>query len=366
MPDAVPDPVSVQPVVAPLTNAALILVGTIEPGGEGAVRDVLPDLAAVARSLGFRFPDADLACVAGFGSSAWDRLFAGPRPAHLHPFPELRGRLHHAPATPGDVLLHIRAERMDVCYAWAAQLLDKLGGALRIVDETHGFRYFDHRDLLGFVDGTENPVGDAARAAALVGADDDPDFEGGSYVVVQKYLHDLTSWNALTVEEQERVIGRTKLDDVEFPDEDKPADSHLALNTITDPDGTERDILRANMPFGSFGKGEFGTYFIGYAADPDVTERMLRNMFLGDPPGTHDRILDFSTAVTGSLFFAPRADFLDDPPPLPSLTRSGDRPEPAAAPGGQEPAAAPVRREPVPAGSDHGSLRIGSLQESAQ
>ncbi|CAM5341780.1 Diaminopimelate decarboxylase [Streptomyces badius] len=303
MPDAVPDPVSVQPVVAPLTNAALILVGTIEPGGESAVRDVLPDLATAARSLGFRFPDADLACVAGFGSSAWDRLFSGPRPAHLHPFPELRGPLHHAPATPGDVLLHIRAERMDVCYAWAAQLLDRLGGALRIVDETHGFRYLDHRDLLGFVDGTENPVGDDARAAALVGAGDDPDFEGGSYVVVQKYLHDLTAWNALTVEEQERVIGRTKLDDVEFPDEDKPADSHLALNTVTDPDGRERDILRANMPFGSFEKGESGTYFIGYAADPDVTERMLRNMFLGDPPGTHDRaILELcSTAVRTRL-----------------------------------------------------------------
>ncbi|WP_274035086.1 Dyp-type peroxidase [Streptomyces sp. MMBL 11-1] len=356
MPDAVPDPVSVQPVVAPLTSAALFLVGTIEPGGESAVRDVLPDLAAVARSLGFRYPDSGLACVAGFGADAWDRLFAGPRPAHLHPFPELRGPLHHAPATPGDVLLHIRAERMDVCYAWAAQLLDRLGGTLRIVDETHGFRYLDHRDLLGFVDGTENPVGDDARAAALVGADD-PEFEGGSYVVVQKYLHDLTSWNALSVEEQERVIGRTKLDDVEFPDAEKPADSHLSLNTITDPDGTERDILRANMPFGSFGKGEFGTYFIGYAADPDVTERMLRNMFLGDPPGTHDRILDFSTAVTGCLFFAPRADFLDAPPPPPVRTRSGDLPEATFT---------PVRPEPPAAGADHGSLRIGSLQESAQ
>ncbi|MFJ6440657.1 Dyp-type peroxidase [Streptomyces sp. NPDC091649] len=356
MPDPVPEPVSVQPVVGPLTSAALFLVGTIEPGGESAVRDVLPDLAAVARSLGFRYPDSGLACVAGFGSSAWDRLFAGPRPARLHPFPELRGPLHHAPATPGDVLLHIRAERMDVCYAWAAQLLDKLGGALRIVDETHGFRYLDHRDLLGFVDGTENPVGDDARSAALVGADDPP-FEGGSYVVVQKYLHDLAAWNALPVEEQERVIGRTKFEDVEFPDEDKPADSHIALNTITDPDGAERDILRANMPFGSFRDGEFGTYFIGYAADPDVTERMLRNMFLGDPPGTHDRILDFSTAVTGSLFFAPRAGFLDAPPPPPVLARSGDRPEPVPA---------PVRQEPVAAGPDHGSLRIGSLQESAQ
>ncbi|MGY3678252.1 Dyp-type peroxidase [Streptomyces sp. TE33382] len=356
MPDAVPDPVAVQPVVAQLTSAALILVGTIEPGGEAAVREVLPDLAAVSRSIGFRFPDAELACVTGFGSAAWDRLFDGPRPARLHPFQELRGPLHHAPATPGDVIFHVRAERMDVCYEWARQLLERLGGAVRIVDETQGFRYFDHRDLLGFVDGTENPVGDDARSAALVG-DDDPGFTGGSYVIVQKYLHDLAAWNALSVHEQELVIGRTKFDDVEMSDAEKPADSHIALNTITDPDGTERDILRANMPFGSFGQGEFGTYFIGYAADPEVTERMLRNMFLGDPPGTHDRILDFSTAVTGTLFYAPSAEFLDAPPPSPALTGAGSRPEPATAPDG---------RAPAPAVPDDGSLRIGSLQESAQ
>ncbi|MFD7749761.1 Dyp-type peroxidase [Streptomyces sp. NPDC059698] len=359
MPDAVPDPVSVQPVVAPVTSAALFLVGVIEPGGEKAVRDVLPDVTAVARSLGFRYPNAGLACVAGFGSSAWDRLFDGPRPARLRPFPELRGPRHHAPATPGDLLLHIRADRMDLCFAWASQLLDKLGGALRIVDETHGFRYLDHRDLLGFVDGTANPVGDDARTAALVGPDD-PDFTGGSYVVVQKYLHDLAAWNALTVEEQERVIGRTKLDDVEFPDDEKPADSHLALNTVIDQDGAERDILRANMPFGSFEQGEFGTYFIGYAADPDVTEQMLRNMFLGDGAGSHDRILDFSTAVTGSLFFAPRADFLDSPPPPPSSAPARVRPEPAPAPARRE---AP---EPAATGPGDGSLRIGSLHESAQ
>ncbi|MFH8435469.1 Dyp-type peroxidase [Streptomyces sp. NPDC018007] len=359
MPDAVPDPVSVQPVVAPVTSAALFLVGVIEPGGEKAVRDVLPDVTAVARSLGFRYPNAGLACVAGFGSSAWDRLFDGPRPARLRPFPELRGPRHHAPATPGDLLLHIRADRMDLCFAWASQLLDKLGGALRIVDETHGFRYLDHRDLLGFVDGTANPVGDDARTAALVGPDDQ-DFTGGSYVVVQKYLHDLAAWNALTVEEQERVIGRTKLDDVEFPDDEKPADSHLALNTVIDQDGAERDILRANMPFGSFEQGEFGTYFIGYAADPDVTEQMLRNMFLGDGAGSHDRILDFSTAVTGSLFFAPRADFLDSPPPPPSWAPARVRPEPAPAPARRE---AP---EPAAAGPGDGSLRIGSLHESAQ
>ncbi|MFF1838163.1 Dyp-type peroxidase [Streptomyces sp. NPDC058231] len=356
MPDAVPDPVTTQPVVAPLTTAALILVATIEAGGEPAVRDVLPDLAAFARGIDFRMPGAGLACVTGIGSDAWDRLFSGPRPAGLHPFRELRGARHHAPATPGDLLLHIRGERMDVCYEWASRLLTRLDGAVRIIDETQGFRYFDHRDLLGFVDGTENPVGAAAQAAALVGSAD-PAFAGGSYVVVQKYLHDLTTWNALSTEEQERVIGRTKLHDVELSDSVKPPNSHVALNTLTAPDGSAREILRANMPFGSFEQGEFGTYFIGYAADPDVTEQMLRNMFLGSPPGTYDRILDFSTAVTGTLFHAPSADFLDAPPPPPTLSGTESVPQPASA---------PVAQAPVPAGHGNGSLHIGSLQESAQ
>ena len=158
----------------------------------------------------------------------------------------------------------------------------------------HGFRYFDERDLLGFVDGTENPEGGAARAAVLIG-DEDPEFAGGSYVIVQKYLHDLTAWNALSVEEQERAIGRTKLNDIELPDEVKPANSHVALNTIVDADGEERQIVRYNMPFGRVGAGEFGTYFIGYARTPDVIEQMLENMFVGKPPGTtdrHPRLLD--------------------------------------------------------------------------
>ncbi|MFE4955796.1 Dyp-type peroxidase [Streptomyces sp. NPDC056653] len=356
MPDAVPDPAAAQPVVSPLTTAALILVVTIEPGGEAAVREVLPDLGAFARSIDFRFPGTDLACVTGFGSDAWDRLFAGPRPAGLHPFQELHGARHHSPATPGDLLFHIRGERMDVCYEWAARLIGRLGGAVKVVDETQGFRYQDHRDLLGFVDGTENPVGADARAAALVGSAD-PDFAGGSYVIVQKYLHDLAGWNSLSTEEQERVIGRTKADDIEMSDAVKPANSHVALNTLTAPDGSAREIVRANMPFGSFEQGEFGTYFIGYAADPDVTEQMLRNMFLGSPPGTYDRILDFSTAVTGTLFYAPCADFFDAPPPSPVLSGTESLPQPASA---------PVAQAPAPTGAGDGSLHIGSLQESAQ
>jgi putative iron-dependent peroxidase len=312
-----------QAVLSPLTRAALFLVVTIDPGGESRVRDVLPELAGLQRAVGFRAQEATLSCVAGIGSDAWDRLFAGPRPAELHPFRELTGPVHHAVATPGDLLFHIRAQRPDLCFALASEIMDGLRDVVTVQDEVHGFKYFDVRDLLGFVDGTENPVGPVARDAILIGPEDPP-FTGGSYVVVQKYLHDLQAWNALPVEAQELAIGRTKLDDIELDDAIKPADSHVALTTIVDPDGTERQILRDNMPFGIVGRAEFGTYFIGYARTPTVTERMLERMFLGDPPARHDRILDFSAAVTGTLFFVPSADFLDDLPDPAAATDTGD------------------------------------------
>jgi putative iron-dependent peroxidase len=317
-----------QPVLTPLSAAAIFLVVTVNPGGEAAVRDLLGDVAALQRSVGFRIPDAGLAAVAGVGSDAWSRLFSGPRPAELHPFRALSGAKHQAVSTPGDLLFHVRASRMDMCFEFVAQVMTRLAGAVTPRDEVHGFRYFDERDLVGFVDGTENPTGPDAEAAAIVG-DADPDFAGGSYVIVQKYLHDVRAWNALPVEEQERVIGRTKLSDIELPDEIKPINSHVALNTVVEPDGTERQILRANMPFGRPGSEEFGTYYIGYAATPSVTEVMLTNMFIGRPPGNYDRILDFSTAVTGTLFFVPSADFLDDLPPSPALGTSAPAAPPA-------------------------------------
>jgi len=312
--------------LSPLTSAAIFLIATIDDGAESAAHDALSGLSALVRSVGFRTPSSALTLVTSVGSEAWDRLFSGPRPAGLHRFPELHGPRHHAPSTPGDLLFHIRAEAMDVCFELAGQIVKSFTGALTVVDEVHGFRFFENRDLLGFVDGTENPDGPDAVAAARIG-DADPEFAGGSYVHVQKYLHDMASWESLSVTEQERVIGRSKLEDIEMSDDVKPPNSHVALNVIDDADGNQLQIVRANMPFGHVGSKEFGTYYIAYAADPEVTERMLRNMFLGDPPGNTDRILDFSTAVTGVLFFTPTIDFLDDPPPLPTVPAASEVPE---------------------------------------
>ncbi len=345
-PDAVVVP---QAVSAPLTRAAIFLVVTINPGEDNsaAVRSFCADFAGLVRAVEFRDLEAGLSCVMGIGSEAWDRLFGDPRPAELHPFREFRAGSRHAIATPGDLLFHIRAKRMDLCFEIAAQIMGRLGDAVTAVDEVHGFRYFDDRDLLGFVDGTENPRGQAVIDAALIGAED-PAFAGGSYVITQKYLHDLAGWSALPTEAQERIIGRTKLADIELDDAVKPTSAHNALTTISE-NGQEFQIVRDNMPFGQVGAGEYGTYFIGYCRTPRVTEQMIENMFVGRPPGNYDRILDFSRAVTGTLFFAPSTTFLD----------SGGEVAPAAPAPAGKPIAPP---SPPAAAAFEGSLGIGSLK----
>jgi len=341
-----PDP---QAVVAPLTRAAIFLVACLGPGAESEerIRSLCADLSGIVRAVEFRDIEAALSCVIGIGSDAWDRLFGDPRPAELHPFREILSGGRHAVSTPGDLLFHIRARRMDLCFELATQIMEKAGDAVSVVDEVHGFRYFDDRDLLGFVDGTENPRADAARSAALIG-DEDPAFAGGSYVIVQKYLHDMDGWNALSTEAQEHIIGRKKLSDIELDDAVKPASAHNALNVIEE-NGKQLQILRDNMPFGRPGHGEFGTYFIGYCHTPRVTETMLENMFVGRPPGNYDRLLDFSRAITGSLFFVPTTTFLDNIGAGASASAS-PAPSPASnAPGhGSSPAT--------------GSLNIGSLK----
>jgi porphyrinogen peroxidase len=338
-----PEAVVSQPVLSPLTRAAIFLVVCIKPGRESVdtVRSFCADLSGIIRAVEFRDIEAGLTCVMGVGSEAWDKLFGAPRPAELHPFRELRSNGRHAVSTPGDLLFHVRARRMDICFELVTQIMERIGDVVETQDEVQGFRYFEDRDVLGFVDGTENPRGSLAFESALV-SNEDPAFEGGSYVIVQKYLHDMKAWNALSTEAQERIIGRKKLSDIELSDAEKPISAHSAL-TVIEEDGKELKILRDNMPFGRPGYGEFGTYFIGYCGTPRVTEKMLENMFIGRPPGNYDRILDFSRAVTGSLFFAPSATFLDDV---------------------EDPAAdAAVESVPAPASSTNDtSLGIGSLK----
>jgi porphyrinogen peroxidase len=357
VPVGAPTPIP-QPVAASLTRAAIFLVVTVnaDPTSAATVKSFCADLSALLRSVGFRDLEGRLSCVMGFGSNLWDRLFPPPRPAELHPFREIRAGSRHAVATPGDLLFHIRANRMDLCFELATQIMARLGSAVAPVYEVQGFQYFDDRDLLGFVDGTENPTDQAAIDATVIGAEDAA-FAGGSYVIVQKYLHDMAGWNALPTEAQERIIGRTKLADIELDEATKPTSAHSAL-TVIEEGGKEIKIVRANMPFGEVGKGEFGTYFIGYSRSPRTIEQMLTNMFVGRPPGNYDRLLDFSRAATGNLFFVPSSTFLDDVTadlPTTGVPVEPDAPEIVSAKGSQ---LTPSTRQ--------ASLGIGSLKGDSQ
>ncbi|HSP98017.1 MAG TPA: Dyp-type peroxidase [Candidatus Dormibacteraeota bacterium] len=303
-------------------------LGAGESAGERA-REALAGVPNLVRAVGQRDDAAALSCVVSIGAAAWPRLLPGRgRPAQLHRFRALADGGRTAPSTAGDVLLHIRAEREDFCHELARLILARLGDAVAVIDETHGFAYLDSRDLVGFVDGTENPRGDERLAFTIVG-DEDAEHAGGSYVTVQRYVTDFDAWQALPTEAQEAAIGRTKADDVELDDDRCPPTAHKERAKIV-RDGAEQKILRQNRAYGS--ARESGTYFIAYARDLSVTEEMLERMFVANPEGHYDRLLDFSRPVTGVNFFAPAQEVLE------SLA------------------------EPVPAAAPEPSLPIGSLR----
>ncbi|MEB3754656.1 Dyp-type peroxidase [Acinetobacter sp. MD2(2019)] len=304
----------IQPVTNPPGENALFMTLSIHHNAEALaeVLDFCSGFTPMIRSLSNRFPDSHFNAVMGFGSDAWDRLFPNqPKPKELKPFVEIRGEKHLAVATEGDLFFHIRADRQDICFELASMIHQQLNNATRAVDETHGFRYLDGRAIIGFVDGTENPEFLEASEWALVG-DEDPEFKNGSYAFAQKYLHNMQMWRALSTEEQEKVIGRRKFDDIELSDDEKPITAHNNVSKAHDADGNELKILRANVAFAQPSKNEYGTYFIGYARTFSTTHTMLSNMFKGNSEGAVDRLLDFSTPITGCLFFVPTYDFLDN------------------------------------------------------
>lgn len=301
-----------QDITKPLTKAAAFLVLSITDSDEAyaTAKSVVASTADLIKDVAFRAFGKPFSVNVGIGSNAWERLTGTSKPAELHPFKEFKGEVHQALATPGDLLYHIRADSPDLVVEFQKLLFEEFGDAVRAEDAVAGFSYFDARDLLEFVDGTANPVGLDLERSVLVG-DEDPDHVGGSYVVVQKYVHDLSVWRSYQTEKQQDIIGRTKFDNVELPDAGaEEQKSHKTLCTITDEDG-EHDITRDNMPFATPAKGEYGTYFIGYSRRLWVTEKMLERMFIGDPVGKYDRILDVSTAKTGVTFFCPSRTFLD-------------------------------------------------------
>ncbi|OYO07757.1 Dyp-type peroxidase [Enemella evansiae] len=308
------DPTQPEPqaIDAPMTTAAAFLVLTVGDGDDATTtaRGVVAGIDDLIKDVRIRANGRPFTCNVGISDHVWDRLTGNrPKPKELKPFTEIKGAKHTAVATPGDLLFHIRADSTDLVIEFEKLLLEALGDSVSTVDDVAGFRYFDGRDLLEFIDGTANPDGLALPAATLVGEEDEQ-YAGGSYVVIQKYLHDLGAWRKQSTETQEQIIGRTKPDNVELPDAGADQQkSHKTLCTITDEQG-EHDILRDNMPFATPGEGVYGTFFIGYSRHLWVTEKMLERMFVGDPPPLYDKILDFSKAVTGVTLFVPPRGFL--------------------------------------------------------
>lgn len=300
-------------VMLPAGDSAILMVLRIldKKNTIDQVKEVCATLASLVRSIKKRYPETSPSCIIGFGAQAWGKLFPDqPYPKELKPFKEIKGAKHTAPSTEGDLYFHIRATRMDVCYELAASITGLLEGVVESIDETHCFRYFDGRTIIGFVDGTENPEDEDAYHFSTIGNEDEY-FTGGSYAFLQKYLHDINAWNQISTEDQEKTIGRKKFTDHELSDEEKPANAHNAVTNITDAEGNELKIMRANLPFANPSKGIYGTYFIGYSNTFTTTLRMLKNMFIGEPAGNYDRLLDFSKAVTGTLFFVPSPELLE-------------------------------------------------------
>jgi putative iron-dependent peroxidase len=263
------------------------------------VRATLRNVPALQQALAVLSGGAGLSITVAVGAEMWTRLRPGEQPAQLAELGPLVAGRRRMPATGGDVLLHIHAAQPDLCYEAADRLLEKLGNVVEVLDDVAGFRHLDSRDLTGFIDGTENPVGEERAAAALIG-DEDPAFAGGSYVLAQRWVHEISRWRILPDAEQERIVGRSKADSVEL--DDKPPTSHVARVTIEE-NGEELKILRHSMPYG--GLRERGLYFMAYARRRDIFDQMLARMVGLGEDGLSDGLLQFSTPVTGAYFFAP-------------------------------------------------------------
>jgi putative iron-dependent peroxidase len=251
--------------------------------------------------------EAMVSGVIAVGSSYWLDLYPGLLPLELAPFPDMQCDDRHAPSVPCDLFIQIRADRADICYALGVEIFDLLKLHTELVEQTKGFRYLDGRDLTGFVDGTENPKGMRKLEVAVVG-DNDPDFIGGSYVHVQRYRHNMNSWQRLAIKHQEDIIGRTKADDKEYPTSEKPAFSHAKRTNLKDAEGNKIEILQQSMPYGDMSVQ--GLFFVSFAKSPKPFAQILHSMIYGDEDGVYDKLLDYTTAETGSAFFAPSITFI--------------------------------------------------------
>lgn len=272
------------------------------------IGDALGDLGGIEKSINQKDLDANLSVSIGFSAHAWPILFpTQPVPMELHTFPEMRNGDRLFPSTAGDIFVMIKSERMDLNFQAAKYIRGAFLEFAELTEDIQGYKYLDNRDMIDFVDGTENPKGDERTEAVLVNNDIEL-HQGGSYLHVQRYVDRQGLWDQQTTIYQEQVVGRTKMDNIELSDDVKPAWAHNAKSKV-EIDGEEIKMLRQNRPYGN--AMEHGTMFVGFAATPSVIETSMGQMITADENGHYDRLLDFVEAKTGCLFFMPSQAFLD-------------------------------------------------------
>lgn len=269
-----------------------------------ALREVASRLAPITQSLNIRDGGFGVRVSLGLSNPAWEYLFPGAaKPAELEEFTGLSSDTVVMPADGSDLFLHVRAAKEAIVYEFLSLVMEYLRDHVEVVDETHGFGYFEGRAIIGFIDGTEAPSPEVSADYSIIG-DEDPTFINGSYAFAQKWTHDMGEWNALSTEAQEKAVGRRKFTDIELDEDEKDPGAHNIAAKV-EFDGEEQKIVRMNVAWSNPVTGQTGTYFIGYARRWEITKAMLEQMLL-----IHDRLFDFSTITTGQLFFIPSKDLL--------------------------------------------------------
>lgn len=254
-------------------------------------------------------PNAQIKTAVAFGPELWSKLYE-QAPAGFKQLEPIQGSFH-MPVVPADVLIHIASARADICFALSQSFFEGIRDQVEVLDERVCFRYFDGRDITGFIDGTENPQFPDDRAEVALLGEDAGIFQDGSFIFAQRYAHNLDKWKKLKVDAQEQVMGRTKLESIELDDEVKPANAHIARTVVEDEGGEEMEILRHSLPYGD-GRGDQGLFFIAYTKDLKIIDAMLVRMFGTSGDGIHDRLLHFVTPMDGAYYFAPSEELLEE------------------------------------------------------
>ncbi|MCL6247865.1 Dyp-type peroxidase [Acinetobacter sp. ANC 4945] len=301
---------SAQSVILPLpSDHARFIVLRLKDLTISELKEQLEDLFNTRDRLITQHPNAQIKTAVAFGPELWAQLYS-QSPAGFKQLDPIQGSFN-MPVAPADVLIHIAAQRTDICFALSQAFFDGIQDKVEVLDERVCFRNFDGRDLTGFIDGTENPQFPDDRAETALLSEDAGIFAEGSFVFAQRYAHNLDKWKKLKVDAQEHVIGRTKLESIELDEDEQPENSHVSRTVVEDDEGEELAILRHSLPYGD-GRGDQGLFFIAYTNDLSIIDSMLIRMFGTSGDGIHDRLLHFVTPMDGAYYFAPSEDLLEE------------------------------------------------------